>query len=232
MRIAIMQPYLFPYVGYYQLVSAVDKFIFLDDVNFIKRGWINRNRITVNGSEFVFSVPCIKVSQNRLICQTAIDASSRFSEKFCDTLRMNYKSAPFFEPTTRLIQEILGSGHRWIHELAEDSVSKVASYIGIDVHFDQSIGRYKNEELKGAQRLIDICRQEGATEYINAPGGSVLYDKATFADAGIALHFIQPRLFEYERGGEDFLAGLSIIDVLMYNDPATVRGKLTNFELT
>src|SRR5258706_4590191 len=114
MRVAIMQPYFFPFIGYFQLLKAVDVFVFYDDVNFIKKGWINRNRILVNGQEFLFTIPCKSISQNKLIKDVEVAWSPKDQEKFVKTLETNYKRAAYFEPTLALIKEVFSSSERSI----------------------------------------------------------------------------------------------------------------------
>ena len=139
MTIAIMQPYIFPYLGYYQLVSAVDKFIFFDDVNFINKGWINRNRILVNNEDFRFTVPLIKASQNKMINEIEISDFIKWRTDFLRTLENNYKKAPFFTFFYPWINDFLHSrDYITISELAEDSIKSVASLLGISTDFIRS----------------------------------------------------------------------------------------------
>src|SRR5690554_5438915 len=128
MRIAVMQPYLFPYIGYFQLIQAVDKFVFYDDVNFIKKGWINRNRILINNKDLSFSVPLNKVSQNKTINETFLnlDTFEEWKEKFIKTIGQNYKKAPYFDGVSEVINNILNTKCNTISDLAIESVNTIS----------------------------------------------------------------------------------------------------------
>ena len=136
MSIAIMQPYIFPYLGYFQLINAVDDFVFYDDVHFIKRGWINRNQILVNGNEFLFSVPLIKASQNKLINEIEVKLDEKWLVQFYLTLEQNYVHAPYFKETFQLIKRVFSSEFITISDLAIASVKLVTEYIGLKTKLD------------------------------------------------------------------------------------------------
>ena len=104
MKIAIMQPYFFPYLGYWQLMNIVDKFVIYDDVNYIKRGWINRNRILVEGKPFYIHVPVMKASQNKIINEMEVFVDSSLRKKELKTIELAYKKAPFFDSVYPLIK--------------------------------------------------------------------------------------------------------------------------------
>lgn len=218
MKLAIMQPYLFPYAGYFQLVAAVDRFVFFDDVNFISRGWINRNRLSLSGSVKWITFPVSSASQNKKINELHVQPDGAWRRKLLATVRQSYGKAPYFEQAYALLEDIVLSGETSLSVLARESVIAVARYLGLGTEFVTSTGRYGNEDLRGADRVLDICRQEGAAEYHNLPGGVALYSATEFSDAGVELHFVQPRLAEYSQLEEPFKSGLSILDVLMFND--------------
>lgn len=233
MKVAVMQPYIFPYIGYFQLINAVDKFVFYDDVNFIKKGWINRNRILVNSNDFVFTVPLNKVSQNNLINETLINAENfeKWKQKFIQTLTESYKKAPFFRQTYELVDFILSKNYQTISELASESVKLISNYIGIETVFLNSSETYHNKGLEKQTRLIDICRLENANHYINALGGQELYKKEDFSKQGIKLDFIKSLPVEYKQFNEKFVPWLSIIDVMMFNSQEEIQNLLTKYEL-
>lgn len=228
MKLAVMQPYIFPYIGYFQLVSAVDKFIFLDNVNFIKKGWINRNRLNKSLS---FSVPCINISQNRHICDTFIDWESQLIDKLFRTIEMRYSKSLYFKQVYDIINQVFACKVKTISELAENSVKAFSRYIGLDTQFSTSSQNiYHSNDLKGSQRIIDIVKSEGAEVYINAIGGLELYNKADFIAEGIELKFLKTGLIErFDK--EDYMSFYSIIDVAMHNSPDKIYEKLKNYEL-
>jgi hypothetical protein len=231
MTLAIMQPYLFPYIGYFQLVAAVDRFVFLDDVAFIKKGWINRNRILVSGKPWTFTVPLRDASQNRPICDTEIHAQEFTPSKLMRTIDLAYRKAPFFASTYALAERVFGGTYQSIAEMAQESVRFVCEYLELSTPFVRSSTCHGPSPLKGAERIREICAHEGATRYLNPSGGTELYEAADFAAQGIELRFLQSREQSYPQWGGPFVPWLSILDVLMFNDPAVVRGMLSAFDL-
>lgn len=226
-----MQPYVFPYIGYFQMIAAVDLFVLYDDVNFIKKGWINRNKILVNGKEYMFTVPCQKVSQNKLICKTEIAKDNEF-DKLLKTLEFAYHDAPFFSTTVDLVTSILFPAPEYIHELASRSIIEISNYLGLKTEFVSSQDRYDNQHLKKAERLIDICHQEKRFNYINAIGGQALYSKDYFEQKGVSLNFLKVNNFSYNQLNHQFVPWLSIIDILMFNSKQKIVDEfLNNYEL-
>jgi hypothetical protein len=235
MKIAIMQPYLFPYIGYFQLVAAADLFVLYDDVHYIKKGWINRNRILLQGAEHVFTLPCLNASQNKLINEVLVDWSSKELRKMRATLETAYRKAPFFEQVYPLVQGVLElSGPATVAEVAAQSIKAVCAYLGIDTPVVTSSQQpYQNTHLRKGARLVDIVQQEGGDHYLNAIGGEALYSKDFFAQYDIALQFVKPRPIHYAQPTPDggFVPWLSIIDVLMYNKREDITTYLQAYEL-
>lgn len=218
MKIAIMQPYLFPYIGYFQLINAVDTFVFYDDVNFIKRGWINRNQILIDNKAALFTVPLKKASQNKLIneIETAID--EKWLSQFFKTIEQNYKNAPYFKETFQLLKKVFEKKQAKISSIAIDSVLQISKYLKLNTQFEVSSVAYPDSvNFSKAERLIAICKEKGYNHYINPSGGKELYQKNTFKKEGINLVFIENELVPYKQFENKFVKGLSIIDVLMFN---------------
>jgi hypothetical protein len=230
MIVAVMQPYVFPYLGYYQLLRACDRFAVLDDVAFINRGWINRNRILLGGQPHRFTVPLVKASQNRLICDIAV-AAGDWRTKLLRTIATAYRRAPYWAETSALVERVLEAAGGSIGDLAFASLEAVCDHLGLATTFVRSTRVYENRELRGQERIVDICRREGAEVYANLPGGRALYDAARFREAGIALRFLESRAPAYRQFGAPFQADLSIVDVLMFNGPEGTRRLLDAHEL-
>jgi hypothetical protein len=234
MTLAIMQPYLFPYIGYYQLLDAVDRFVIYDDVTYIKQGWINRNNTLSNGQALLFTLPLIDASSNRLIRD--IQVHDRLFEpwkgKFLRTLAQSYSKAPYVGKVVSLVEHVLEKavGHS-ISEVALDSLLVVQQYLGLKTEMVPTSSHYGNTELSGQQRVLDICRREGATAYINPIGGQQLYDKDIFRAHGLELSFIQARKVPYKQFKNEFVPWLSILDVLMFNSVEETRDLLREYEL-
>jgi hypothetical protein len=220
MKLAIMQPYLFPYLGYFQLIHAVDKFVFYDDVSWIKGGWINRNRYLHAGEARFFTVRTEGASSFVPINAVGIDSRNpAWRKKLTETLRIAYKTAPFVEDGMRLFREVIEAPVRGVGEMARLSVRRTLDYLGVSRELVDSSAVYGNAQLRGAQRVVDICRRERADTYVNAPGGRDLYRSEDFAEHGCRLMFLAPHLPEYDQGGVAFVPGLSILDLVMRCPP-------------
>lgn len=221
-----MQPYFFPYLGYFQLMAEVDTFVIYDDVNFINRGWINRNQINLNGSAHLFTVPLKQASQNRLICDIELADDATWRGKIVKTIRQAYARSPQFERVFPLVEHIVQHSASNLGDYLRHSLTAMRDHLGLATHLVDTSRLYENKELKAQARIIDICRRERADTYINAIGGLELYNRNDFEQHGIRLRFLRPALPRYAQAGKEFLAGLSIIDVLMCNDTATVTDML------
>ncbi|HVX25473.1 MAG TPA: WbqC family protein [Parafilimonas sp.] len=230
MKAAIMQPYFFPYIGYFQLIHAVDKFVFLDDVNFINRGWINRNRILVNGQPYMFTVSLKDASQNKLINATEM-ADDGSSDKILKTIEHAYKKAPYFEVVYNLLKQVFFSQANDIATLAKKSIHAVCTFLNIDTVIIEGSAVFNNKQLHGEERIIDINKQLLASDYINVIGGEELYSKENFADEGINLHFLKTNEITYSQFSKDFVPSLSIIDVLMFNEKHAIQKMLLQYEI-
>lgn len=219
-----MQPYFFPYLGYFQLLATVDKLVVYDDVNFIKQGWINRNFILVNCKAQRITIPVRNASSFELISRTKLAAD--WQAKFLKTIQQAYCRAPYFDHIFSLVEKITAADHKTISELALASIQAVVDYLEFRLQVESTSSRYGNSHLKGKERVLDICRQEACAAYYNLPGGKELYDYETFASAGIRLIFIEPRVMPYKQLNCEFIPNLSIIDVLMFNSREAIRAHL------
>ncbi len=232
MKLAIMQPYLFPYLGYFHLIHAADKFVFYDDVNFIKNGWINRNRLLLAGSPRYFTVPLSGASPFAPIKDIKFEMpGERWKRKMRATFEQAYKAAAHRDDGLRLLDAVLSSASDSIADLARGSVRLVMEYLGLRRDVVDTSRGYANDALKGQARIIDICRREAATIYVNLPGGRALYDPAAFRAAGVELRFIESRFPAYSQGVGAFVPGLSILDAVMHCPPAQIRGMLEQYAL-
>lgn len=234
MKVAIMQPYLFPYIGYFQLIAAVDKFVVYDDVNFIKGGWINRNNILVNKKSTLFTVPLHNSSSFMLINETRINLKfyTIWKIKFLRTIEQSYKKAPFFNEVYALIANVLDNYEGdLISKLAVNSIKSVCEYLKIQTEIIPTSEIYNNKNFSGQERVLDICSIENATDYINPIGGLQLYSKETFKEKELILNFIKSLPIEYKQFNNEFIPWLSIIDVLMFNSVDEVKIILDKYEL-
>ena len=225
-KVAIMQPYLFPYIGYFQLVNEVENFVFYDDVNYIKGGWINRNKILIGNSPTYFTIPLTKSSQNVLIKDTRIDSSAYqlWLNKFDKTLKMSFAKAPYFDEIYPIILEILTESNiEYISELASLSVVKIADQLELATNFSYSYKEFgETKGLERADRLIHISKALQATHYINAIGGVELYEKDYFSKFGLQLFFLEPNKNKLPKD----IGAYSIIQLLMIYGTKGVRQML------
>ncbi|NBB29291.1 hypothetical protein GVN22_13280 [Cellulophaga sp. BC115SP] len=231
MKLAIMQPYIFPYIGYFQLIKAVDKFVIYDDVNFINRGWINRNRILVNGKDSLFTIPLKEASQNKLINEIEVNWDDAWKSKWLKTLEQSYKKAPYFQQVRPIIEQTLGQEKTIFSEIIVENLKLINAYLGITTEIIPSSAIYQNIELKAQTRILDICLQEKANHYINPIGGIELYQKEVFEEKGMQLNFIKSKPVQYPQLKNDFVPWLSIIDVLMFNSVEQIQTFLDSYEL-
>ncbi|WP_027377493.1 WbqC family protein [Kaistella palustris] len=234
MKVAIMQPYLFPYIGYFQLIAAVDKFVVYDDVNFIKGGWINRNNILVNKKSNLFTVPLDNSSSFFLINETKINLKlySIWKIKFLRTIEQSYKKAPFFNEVYSLIANVLDNYEGdLISKLAVASIKSVCEHLKIQTEIIATSETYNNKRLSGQERVLDICSIENATYYINPIGGLQLYSKEIFKSKNIELNFIKSYSIAYKQFDNKFVSWLSIIDTMMFNSVEEINIMLDKYEL-
>lgn len=228
MRGAIMQPYFFPYIGYYQLAYEAEKFVFLDDVNYIKKGYINRNSILLQSKCHNFSVPVSKISQNRTI--HAHDYVGDYSE-FIHLIKRAYKNAPHFNQIIPLIESVVLDGDDNVARKNAKSLMVVFSYLGLEREYLFSSNVALSGHEKGQVRILELCQRLTIDQYRNAIGGRLLYDAATFDAAGIELKFIQSNIRPYAQGEGAFVSNLSIIDILMHCDKKDIVHRLTDYSL-
>ncbi|WP_273514013.1 WbqC family protein [Roseivirga sp.] len=216
--VAIMQPYFIPYLGYIQLLAAVDKFVVYDDVNYINRGWINRNNLLIHGQKQMMTMPLTGASQNKKINEINISAEPKWRSKLLRTIEMSYKRAPHFNEVFELTQRIIEHKESNLSAFLTHQLQEIARYLNLKTEIIVSSERFNNTELKKGNRLIDICHELEDLQYINPIGGAQLYTKEQFAEKGVELRFLEMKSRPYDQIKTDqFVPYLSIVDVLMMN---------------
>lgn len=231
MTIAIMQPYIFPYIGYFQLIKAVDKFVIYDDVNFINKGWINRNRILVGGKDHLFTIPLKDASQNKLIFEVELSEAEPWRKKMLKTIQQSYQKAPNYPTVFPIVEEVVNFEARTISELSILCLKRICSYLSIETEIVNTSRIYMNADLKAKERIMDICTKENAQHYINPLGGIELYERSQFLSQGVRLNFIKSTASSYPQFKNAFVPWLSIIDILMFNDLESINTLLEEYEL-
>ena len=231
MVLAVMQPYFLPYLGYFQLINYADKFVVYDDVNFIKQGWINRNNFLVNKQAHLLNIQVADISSFRSINQHELKPRGVWDVKFLKTIEMAYGKAPFFNEVFPLVVNIIHFPSQSLSEFVHHSITEIAKYLEIQTEIVRSSTIYNNTHLKAQERIIDICKQEKANEYVNMAGGMELYSQNAFQENGIKLTFLKSNPFRYKQFSGEFIPYLSIIDVLMFNGKSNRADYLSDFQL-
>ncbi|MFR3567544.1 MAG: WbqC family protein [Paraclostridium sordellii] len=231
MKLGIMQPYFLPYIGYWQLLNAVDQYVIYDDVNFIKGGWINRNNILMNNEAKLFNIQMQGASSNKLINEVEVSQNLVWKKKFLKTIENSYSKAPFYKDVYPVIEKIINCEEINLAKYIAYSISKVCEYLNINTKLVISSEITKNNNLKGQDKVIEICKILGADEYYNAIGGQELYSYDIFKHNGITLKFLETNKIEYLQFNDNFIPYLSIIDVLMFNSKENVKLMLDNYKV-
>lgn len=229
--IAIMQPYFLPYIGYFQLINLADTFVIYDDVNFIKGGWINRNRMLVQNQPAFFNIEMSGASSNKKILEIALNPSKVWKNKLKKKIMLSYQKAPCFTKVFPIIERIIDFETTSLSQFVANSIKEISIYLEIDTKIVESSSAYENDNLSAYHRVIDICRKEGGHRYVNPIGGEQLYSKQIFADNELELLFHKSNTITYPQFGTVFFEYLSIMDVLMFNEKSEVQVMLNKFSL-
>ena len=226
MTLGIMQPYFMPYIGYWQLMAAVDTYVVYDDVNYIKGGWESRNNILLNGQKHMFTITLNGASPNKLFNEITIKDDFK---KFSRLIESAYKKAPYYEEVCALLERIYLYEDRSLGAFMLNSFQVILDYLDIDTRLVLASSIDKDNSLKAKDKVKHICHLLGADTYYNAIGGQELYDKNDFKADGIDLYFVQTNLAPYVQLAKEFVPGLSIIDVLMHNGKEGTKKLLNEY---
>ena len=230
MKIGINQPYFLPYIGYWQLINYVDKYLIYDDVNFIKNGWINRNFILANSNKLLFTIPLKGASSYKKINEIELNNYNRTKSKLLKTIKQSYSKSPYYCDAFPLIEEIFQSDYILLIDIIKKSIFNICKYLDIKttISLSSSIGF---TELKSIDRLLALIKENNCNTYVNAIGGIELYSKKKFAEYGIDLYFLKSNTCKYNQFDNEFIDRLSIIDILMFCDKKNIKKMLDNFIL-
>jgi hypothetical protein len=222
MRLAIMQPYFLPYIGYWQLIAAVDVFVVYDNIKYTKKGWINRNRLLVNGKEALFSLPLRKDSDLLDVNQRYL-ADSFDREDLIRRFREAYRKAPEFHAFMPLLEGLIRFSSNNLFDYILNSIYRICEFLGIKTQVIISSTISCDHSLRSSDRVQAICKALCADTYINPIGGTELYSKESYARQQVALQFFQSHFAEYPQYGSAFVPWLSIVDVAMFNTGERLR---------
>jgi hypothetical protein len=229
-RLGIMQPYFFPYIGYWQLMNSVDKYVIADDLNYIKNGWINRNRILINGDVTYLTLPLQGASRNKLINEIEVVGDEKKISNLLKTIEINYKKAPYYSNAFPVIERIFAQKEKNLAKFLEYSIREICKYLSINTEIIVLSSMKNNKDLKCQEKVLDICKILGAYEYYNAIGGQELYFYDNFAREGIILKFLKTENVEYKQFNDEFIPDLSIIDVMMFNSLTDIKEILRQYD--
>jgi hypothetical protein len=231
MKVAIMQPYFFPYIGYFQLIAASDVFVLHDDVQYIKGGWINRNRILLNRESRMITFPVQKGDYDLPINARSYVDDKQAPKDIINLIKQAYAKAPLYRHIFPLIEELLMFEDRNVARFNENLIRRISEYLYLGCKIITSSSVEKDDSLAGEPRVLDMCKRLGATDYTNPIGGTDLYHQAAFLQCGITLRFLEARNERYEQQSDTWVPFLSVIDVLMFNSEEEIHQLLTKYRL-
>lgn len=232
MKVAIMQPYFFPYIGYFQLMNAVNEFVIYDNIKFTKKGWINRNRILVNGKDSYITIP-LKKDSDFLDVRDRFLADAWFLQrnKILNRIAGSYRKSPRFDFVYPLIEKCILFEESNLFKFILNSLTLVKEHLGIKTPLLISSAIPIDHELKAEKKVVEICKARKANVYLNPIGGIQLYKKDNFKDEGIELYFLRSNDIRYKQFNNDFIPFLSIIDVMMFNSKEKIIQMLVSYVL-
>jgi hypothetical protein len=235
MRLAIMQPYFFPYLGYYSLLDYVDKFILLDSVQYRRKSWMNRNRILKPKSGWQYiNVGAVKPDFGESIAVIKLSSDLSWKKKVLAQLAHYKKIAPYYFETMDLVESVLFSDIKYLSDLNKKTIEVVAGYVGIAcdiIKYTESC-RMIDDKVNGPDEwALEIATEEGALEYVNPPGGMSLFNPQRFIERGIKLSFLENNISSYKQRNDLFEPSLSIIDVLMFNSAQKVKYLVSDYKV-
>jgi hypothetical protein len=231
-KIAIMQPYFFPYIGYFQLINSVDEFVIYDNIQFTKKGWINRNRILQNSLDAYVSLPLKKDSDYLLVKERFLaDTWDGDRKKMLLRIAESYRKAPFFKETYEVLEGCIMYEDSNLFNFIFHSVQRLASYLLIDTKLTVSSSISIDHQLKSEEKVLAICKELEANTYINPIGGLSLYNRERFSSHNVELQFQKSNTIDYKQFNNEFVPWLSIIDVMMFNSKKEIQLKLGSYSL-
>ncbi len=232
MTIAIMQPYLFPYIGYWQLINAVDTFVIYDNIEFSKKGWFHRNNILLNKQKTLFSIPLKKDSDSLDVRDRLISNEAKKQiTKILAQIENSYKKAPCFNDIFPLIKSIFMYDEKNLFQYIYNSIILLCEYLDIKTTIVISSTIDIDHDLKSQEKVIAINKVLNSIQYINPIGGTELYDKNVFQRNNIQLNFLKSDIPVYKQFTNNFIPYLSIIDILMFNSKDGVQKMLSEYEM-
>lgn len=222
------QPYLFPYIGYWQLMNLSDVYVISDSMQYIKKGYINRNNILITGKKHLFTLEVLGVKTDKLINEIEVGNNRK---KIAKSIYNAYVKAPYFKEVYPMIEEILLNQEKNLAKYLGNSIQKIAHYLEMDTKFIYLSELQGKTLLRAQERTLDINRRLKADHYVNAIGGQELYNKKVFAKEEIQLSFLETQTIEYQQFNNEFVPYLSIVDIMMFNSKEQIQEMLKAYTL-
>ena len=216
-KVAILQSNYIPWKGYFDMIAAVDEFILFDDAQFTKNDWRNRNRIKNNNGLLWLSVP-VGSKIHRPVREVQIP-DSNWQEKHWKSIVSNYGRAPYFDEVSTVLQDVyLSEKFVSLSALNRELMQAICDYLGIKTVLSNS---WDYELCSGkTERLVHLCQQAGANQYISGPAAKDYIDDNQFRDAGVELSWFDYQGYpEYPQLWGEFIHEVSIIDLLFNCGP-------------
>jgi hypothetical protein len=232
MKVAIMQPYFLPYIGYFQLIHAVDKFVIYDNIQFSKKGWFHRNRFLNNGKDEFFTIPLKKDSDFLNVNQRFL--GDNYVEEKAKTLRKvkeSYKKAPYFDAVFPIVENIFNYDNPNLFNFIHNSLLEILNVLNIKTEIVISSSINIDHGLKSQEKVLALSKALNASLYLNPIGGTGLYESKKFQENNIELLFIKSNPIAYAQFKNEFVPWLSIIDLLMFNSKDKIIDWLSDFSL-
>jgi len=222
-----------PYIGYFQLINSVDEFVIYDNIQYTKKGWINRNRVLVNGKDQLITLPIKKDSDYLNVVERELSESwGKDKGKMLNVIKSSYNKAPYFQETFELISKCLNNTEVNLFKFIYDSIVLINDHLEIKTSIIISSTIDADHTLKSQEKVLSLCKEQNADIYINSIGGVELYDKEIFKQNNIELNFIKSNPVQYTQFNNEFVPWLSIIDVMMFNSKEQIKEYLNNYILT
>ena len=229
MRVTILQPSYLPWLGFFEQMHRSDQFVLYDDVQFTRRDWRNRNRIRVQEGSVWLTVPVIQKNKyEQSLLETKIDNSTSWKRKHLESIRCHYSKTPFFDLYFPWCEKIFNREWDFLLDLSLETIQYLKGELKINTPLLRSseLGESGNK----SERLISICKQLGATQYLSGESARNYISEKDFSDQGIGLEYQNYQHPEYPQRYEGFVPFLSTIDLLFNcGDKSMGFLKQTNF---
>jgi hypothetical protein len=216
------------------LIKIADEFILFDTPQYIRHGWIERNRILkLDGDPLYFKVPLQKHKRETAIKDIVINNDVNWKNKIKAQLGSYKKNAPYFYQVIELLDRIFEKEYTSIVVLNFDTLRTICDYLEIQTSIKiwSEMGVAIEEVNAPDEWALNICKALDADSYYNPPGGIDFFDRKKYKSSGIEIKFLEYKPESYKQLSDEFVPYLSILDVLMFNSKEEIQKMLNSYEL-